>query len=262
MNPDVDDTTASLRAISYLATKDSTVLDAWNRGLQWVISMQNDDGGWAAFEKNTDKAFLAMLPYAGSDRVIDPSSADLTGRTLEFLGNYTNLNHLDSRIQKGIQWLLEHQETDGSWYGRWGISYIYGTWAAITGMKATGVASNHPSIQKVVQWLERIQNVDGGWGESCKSDILKQYVPLGSSTPSQTAWAVDTLVSVFKEPTPSIKRGVQFLIEAGQKQDWTTTYPTGAGLPGGFYIQYHSYKYIWPLLALAHYMKIMAGKES
>jgi sporulenol synthase len=256
MNPDVDDTTVSLRALRAITQKNPGYHQAWQRGLRWVLSMQNADGGWPAFEKNTNKELLRILPIEGADSVsTDPSTADLTGRTLEFLGYHAGFTLREHQIRRALQWLIKNQESDGSWYGRWGISYIYGTWAALTGMSAVGVPANHAAIQKAVQWILSIQNQDGGWGESCKSDMFKNYVPLGSSTPSQTAWMVDALITVFTKPTPAIEQGVRYLIKSGNVHDWKVSYPTGAGLPGGFYIHYHSYRYIWPLLTLSHYKK-------
>ncbi len=148
MNPDIDDTTASLRAISQLVQKDTRFHQAWDKGIRWVMSMQNKDGGWPAFEKNVDNQLLNLLPIEGGQFLLtDPSSADLTGRTLEFLGGYTNLPKNHDVMKRGVDWLVHHQEKDGSWYGRWGICYIYGTWAAITGLIASGVSprkSNYP----------------------------------------------------------------------------------------------------------------------
>ncbi|MFY0542568.1 squalene--hopene cyclase [Brevibacillus sp. H7] len=256
INPDVDDTTAALRVMNRLREEDPAYRQSWKRGLQWLLSMQNDDGGWPAFEKNTDKKILSLLPMEGADAVsTDPSTADLTGRTLEFLGNHAGFTLPHPNVERAVHWILRNQQMDGSWYGRWGISYLYGTWSAVTGMRAVGVAPEHQAVQKAVQWVQRIQNEDGGWGESCKSDILKRYVPLGGSTLSQTAWAVDTLIAVSPEPTTAIERGIQYLLANGKTEDWTVSYPTGAGLPGGFYFHYHSYRYIWPLLAFAHYKR-------
>ncbi|MCR8643378.1 squalene--hopene cyclase [Paenibacillus sp. N1-5-1-14] len=254
INPDNDDTTAALRAIRGVTTFDPYFRESWNRGLNWLISMQNRDGGWAAFEKNTDKRVLAWIPIENAaDIVIDPSTADLTGRTIEFLGRYAGWNMQSDNMRRAVRWLIDHQAKDGSWYGRWGICYIYGTWAALTGMLAVGVSPQHPSVQKAVRWLLDIQNTDGGWGESCKSDIAKKYVPLGASTPSQTAWAVEALIAVFQRTTPEIERGIRCLLELGSTDDWRTSYPTGGGLPGNFYLNYHSYRYIWPLIALCKY---------
>lgn len=256
INPDVDDTTASLRAIRSLVLKNNLYDQNWERAIRWIISMQNDDGGWPAFEKNIDKSFLTLLPVeGGSKMVLDPSTADLTGRTLEFLGNFTRLNEHHPFIKRSVKWLLQHQEKDGSWYGRWGICYSYGTWAAVTGLLAVGVSKDHPSIQKAIKWLYHIQNEDGGWGESCKSDINKTYTPLHHSTRTHTAWALDTLINAENKETSEMKRGVAFLLGSAKENNWTTKYPKGQGLAGGFYIHYESYEYLFPLLALSHYRK-------
>ncbi|MGQ7276487.1 squalene--hopene cyclase [Brevibacillus thermoruber] len=254
INPDVDDTTAALRALHRAGSGDPAIRQAWDRGLRWLLSMQNSDGGWPAFERNTANPLVKLLPAGGAEAAFtDPSTADLTGRTLEFLGNHAGMTLQHPAVRRGVDWLLRHQEANGSWHGRWGISYLYGTWAALSGLIAAGVSPDHPAIQKGVSWLRSVQNRDGGWGESCQSDVLKRYVPLGASTPSQTAWAVDALTAVSRKPGPELEAGVRFLLAAGKRRDWTLSYPTGAALPGGFYIHYHSYRYIWPLLALAQY---------
>lgn len=254
MNPDVDDTTASLRSIARKVPKSLKYRQGWDRGVLWLFSMQNDDGGWPAFEKNTDSKFMQLLPIEKAEFLLsDPSCADITGRTLEFFGSYTNLSKTHPSVNAGVNWLYKNQENNGSWYGRWGICYIYGTWAAITGLKSVGVSSSHQSIAKAVKWLQGIQNKDGGWGESCRSDIEGTYISLKANTLTDTAWAVDALVSVSNRPTREIKAGVNYLLQSLEKQDWTTEYPKGQGMAGAFYINYHSYRYIFPLLALAHY---------
>ncbi|RFB11001.1 squalene--hopene cyclase [Bacillus sp. HNG] len=259
IHPDIDDTTAALRAIRTLAKEQVDCRQAWDRGVNWLISMQNKDGGWAAFEKNVDKKVLNLLPIeGGKDLLIDPSTVDLTGRTLEFFGNYTHLDLHHPMVKRGIRWLLRHQNSDGSWVGRWGV-YIYGTWAAVTGMVAVGVSPNHPAIQKALNWLRKIQNPDGGWGESCKSDIKNCYVPLGESTRTHTAWALDTLISAATGVTPDIENGVAFLVDKKEK-DWTATYPKGRGMAGSFYLNYHCYEYVFPLISLAHYQKLVGGQ--
>ncbi|MDQ0197869.1 squalene--hopene cyclase [Neobacillus ginsengisoli] len=253
INPDVDDSTASLRSISRIATDQ---LQAWDRGISWVFSMQNDDGGWPAFERKTDTKLIDFLPIEKGEFLLsDPSTADLTGRTLEFFGNYTNLSQNQHAIKKGVKWLLKNQENDGSWYGRWGICYLYGTWGAITGLAAVGVPSSHLSVQQAVKWLKRIQNKDGGWGESCQSDGKKAYVPLGVSTLTQTSWALDALIATADKSTEEIRKGISYLLASLEKEDWTTAYPIGQGMGGAFYIHYHSYRYIFPLLALSNYRK-------
>nr|WP_261128891.1 squalene--hopene cyclase [Bacillus sp. Marseille-Q3570] len=256
INPDVDDSTASLRSICELTDVQPINQQAWSRGIKWILSMQNDDGGWPAFERGVDKKWLALAPIQGAEYLLlDPSTSDLTGRTLEFFGNYSSMNNEHPAIKKGMKWLKNNQRKNGSWYGRWGICYIYGTWAALTGMAAFGKTTTDPSIKKAVDWLRSIQNPDGGWGESCKSDIERKYVPLRESTLTHTAWAVDALIAVADSCTPEIEKGIAHLIDQGKKEDWTTNYPKGQGMAGGFYIHYHSYRYIWPLLALSNYRR-------
>lgn len=253
INPDVDDTTATLRSISRIVPPE---LAAWERGISWLLSMQNDNGGWAAFERNTDSKLLEFFPIEKAEHIlIDPSCADLTGRTLEFFGNYTNLPKSHAVIKKGIKWLMKNQRKDGSWYGRWGICYIYGTWAAITGLLAVGMPNSNSSIQKAVNWLRYIQNNDGGWGESCHSDSKEKYIPLNQSTLTHTSWALDALISASDKPTIEIRKGITYILESLDKDDWTTAYPKGQGMAGAFYIHYHSYRYIFPLLALSHFEK-------
>ncbi|WML44763.1 squalene--hopene cyclase [Neobacillus sp. PS3-40] len=255
INPDVDDTTASLRAIARgVRTNHTSGNEAWERGIKWLLSMQNDDGGWAGFEKNTNNKLLKRLPIEkGEFLLIDPSCADITGRTLEFFGNFTNISKNNQSIKNGIEWLYKNQEKDGSWYGRWGICYIYGTWGAVTGLTATGISPSHPSLQRAVTWLKGIQNEDGGWGESCHSDIQRKYIPLHTSTLTQTSWALDALIAASPKPTKEIQKGISYLLASLEKDDWTTDYPKGQGMAGGFYIHYHSYRYIFPLLTLAQY---------
>ncbi|WP_331436792.1 terpene cyclase/mutase family protein [Gordoniibacillus kamchatkensis] len=256
---DVDDTSAALRVISALlgaAPPDYAV--SYKRGLNWLLSMQNDNGGWAAFEKGASSRLLSRLPFENAqDALVDPPSADITGRVLEFLGNKAGLQRGVPLVDRAVSWLLRAQEKDGSWYGRWGICYMYGTWAAVTGLRAVGLPADHPAMRKAVRWIRSIQNDDGGFGESCRSDAVRQYVPLGHSTPSQTAWAADALLSAGLGATPETEKALQRLIAFSEHSpnDWKLHYPTGAGLPGGFYIHYHSYRWIWPLVAIANFQK-------
>ncbi|HHY74315.1 MAG TPA: squalene--hopene cyclase [Bacillus bacterium] len=258
IHPDVDDTTASLRAIARSVHSDWNVRQAWERGILWVLSMQNTNGGWPAFEKNTNSKLLQFFPIEkGKYLLADPPAADLTGRTLEFLGSFTNLSKNHPSVKAGVERLYKSQKKNGSWYGRWGICYIYGTWGAITGLRAVGVLPSQPAIKKAVNWLKEIQNKDGGWGESCKSDSENTYTPLESSTLTHTAWAVDALIAAndSEKPTKAIHDGIKFLLKNLDKEDWTTAYPKGQGMADNFYIHYHSYRYIFPMLALAHYQK-------
>lgn len=256
INPDIDDTTASLRSIARSVYTDKNLQKAWEKGVQWVLSMQNDDGGFSSFEKNKDSQILKKFPIEKAEYILlDSSTPDLTGRTLEFLGSYTNLEKKHSSIRLAIKWLMENQMKDGSWYGRWGICYIYGTWAAVTGLCSVGVSPTHHSVSKAVAWLNAIQNHDGGWGESCRSDSQKRYVPLKVSTLTHTAWALDALIAASDKATESIDKGMNYLLANLHKQDWTVQYPKGQGMAGDFYIHYHSYRYIFPLLTFAHYQR-------
>ncbi|OPA80787.1 squalene--hopene cyclase [Paenibacillus selenitireducens] len=255
-NPDVDDTQAVLRALTRFADHQLDYREAWRKGVNWLLGMQNDDGGWAAFEKNSIPSITRLFRIQNfADTAADPSAADVTGRTLEFLGSHLKLAMTHHRVQASVHWLIKNQKNDGSWYGRWGISFIYGTWAAVTGMRAVGMPADHPTIQQAVDWLLKIRQLDGGWGESCKSDIHKKYVPAPYSTVVHTAWALDTLIAIHDQPTEEINKGLAKLMEWNRQESKRSSYPTGAGLPGHFYIHYHSYPHIWPLLTLSHYMK-------
>ncbi|RLQ95503.1 squalene--hopene cyclase [Falsibacillus albus] len=254
INPDVDDTTASLKSTIPYIPLDPYCMEVWQNGIQWVISMQNPDGGWPAFERELNNPILHLIPMEGAEFILlDPSTPDLTGRTLEFLGNHTHSIKPRKKLQRGIDWLIDNQEKDGSWYGRWGICYIYGTWAAVIGMIAAGISPLHPSVQKAVQWLKDIQNDDGGWGESCLSDTRKTYVPLNESTLTHTSWALETLIAASDEPTKEIEEGIHFLIREGRRNNWTTAYPKGQGMASFFYIHYHSYRHVFPLMTLLSY---------
>ncbi|WP_261807892.1 prenyltransferase/squalene oxidase repeat-containing protein [Paenibacillus sp. N3.4] len=255
-NPDVDDTQAVLRALTRFADHQLDYREAWRVGVNWLLGMQNDDGGWAAFEKNSNPYMTRLFGIQNfADTVVDPSAADITGRTLEFLGSHLKLTMTHPRVQDSVHWLIKNQKNDGSWYGRWGISFIYGTWAAVTGMRAIGMPVDHLIIQQALDWLLKIRQLDGGWGESCKSDIDKKYVPAPYSTVVHTAWALDTLIAIHDQPTEEINKGLANLMEWNKQESKRSSYPTGAGLPGHFYIHYHSYPHIWPLLTLSHYIK-------
>ncbi|AWP27746.1 prenyltransferase/squalene oxidase repeat-containing protein [Paenibacillus sp. Cedars] len=255
-NPDVDDTQAVIRVLTRLAAQESDYSAAWRKGIQYVFRMQNDDGGWAAFEKNSVSSIIRLfrIPHF-AETAADPSCADITGRVLELLGNHLKLRLSHPRIQDGLDWLVKKQKSDGSWYGRWGVSFIYGTWAAVTGMAAAGLQADHPAIRRAVDWLLRIRHEDGGWGESCRSDFIKKYNPAPYSTVVHTAWALDALIAVHDNPTEVIDQGILRLIEWNRQEGRRTTYPAGAGLPGHFYIHYHSYPLVWPLLTLSHYVQ-------
>lgn len=253
IHPDLDDTQAALHSLSLMAPFSQPVLHSWEKGVKWLLSMQNNDGGFAAFEKNTNKEWLGLLPITNaSDALIDNSCPDITGRVLYALGKYTNLPLNNSYVQKAVKWLKTNQEKEGSWYGRWGICYLYGTWGAVTGLAAAGIADDEECLVKAVQWLEAVQRSDGSWSESCKSDALKRFKPLHHGTLVQTAWALDALITVHPSPTPSILNGIHYLLQSAHHPQ-EKMYPVGAALPGSFYLIYHSYPSIWPLKAISHF---------
>lgn len=256
MYPDVDDSAAALRAIRPYALGANGLYANWQKGLNWVLAMRNDDGGWPAFERNGQQLPASFFAFEGSEDIAtDPSTVDLTSRVLSFLGKELDMTIGNQWLDGSVQWVLSQQTREGSWYGRWGIAYIHGTGAAIQGMTSVGVAVDHPAIKKGIKWLLDIQNIDGGWGESCLSDKVKRYVPLHASTPSQTAWALDALTAAYTKPPMALEKGVEALLQSLERRDWTYTYPTGAGLPGSVYVYYPSNNYIWPLLTLSAIVK-------
>ncbi len=252
--PDLDCTAMALRAMKGETANHPTYEEARKRGLNWILSMQNEGGGWPAFEKNTDKKMVKFIPFEGAaEFVADSPTPDLTGRVLQFLGQDAGLKKDHPQVKKAVKWLRKQQKSNGSWFGRWGISFIHGTSAAALGLIYVGVSKRDRAISRAVKWLLSVQNDDGGWGESAKSDVVKEYVPLGSSTPSQTAWALELLIEVHEKPTAEINRGMEFLIDSLGKQDWRSTYPTGGGLPGSVYFYYTGLNHAWGLLVLAKY---------
>ncbi|MRX74182.1 squalene--hopene cyclase [Bacillus lacus] len=253
IHPDNDDTAAALRSLSGWAKSSDAAGAAWTRGTNWLLSMQNKDGGWGAFEKDVNSPLLTLLPLENAgDAATDPSTADLTGRVLEFLGHYAKVKVGHPSADRGITWLKQHQEKDGSWYGRWGVCYIYGTWAALTGLHACGTPQSDKAVNKGITWLKSIQLEDGGWGESCNSAEMKTFIPLTESTIVQTAWALNALLCYVPKSDNSIQKGMGRLSQLLTSGPYET-YPTGIGLPGQFFINYHSYPAIFSLLAFSAY---------
>lgn len=256
-HPDVDDTIAGLEALAH-SVHSPTYRQKWERGVRWLHSMQNDDGGWPAFERNTDLKLLEWIPIPGAQYVaVDPSTADITGRALFFFGRFKKWTLKEDDALRAVNWLLKQQHTDGSWLGRWGISFIYGTWAALSGLTAVGLPVSHRAVSKGITWLISKQHEDGGWGESCRSDEAGHYVPLHRSTLSQTAWALDALLTAGRRKSPAVHRGMDYILRHLFDESESFDYPTGAALPGSFYVIYHSYRRIWPLKVLVHYLEIV-----
>jgi len=228
---------------------------AMDRGLKWLLAMQNDDGGWGAFDRNNNSEFLCHVPFADHNAMIDPSTPDLTARVLEALGEL-GLRVGDVAVDRAVAYLRRAQEADGSWFGRWGVNYIYGTWQVIVGLTAVGVPGDDPAIVAGANWLVAHQQSSGGWGESAESYEQPHLRGQGPVTASQTAWALLGLIAAGLARHPAAIRGVQFLTVM-QEPDGTWDEPefTGTGFPQVFYLRYHDYPIYFPLMALGQWAR-------
>lgn len=255
--PDVDDSAVVLMALAKLRMPDAAALrESITRGYRWVMAMQGSDGGWGAYDKDNNRMALNVIPFADHRALLDPSTADLAGRCLEMLGVLGYDGALPA-ADRAIEFVRREQEPDGSWYGRWGVNYIYGTWSVLAGLRMIGEDMSAPYIRDAVAWLESIQNPDGGWGESCLSYADPAAAGRGDSTPSQTAWALLALLSAGVWDSISVVRGVNYLIRH-QRQDgsWEEIRHTGTGFPRVFFLRYHWYCQYFPLWALAMYRNV------
>lgn len=248
--PDIDDTAMVLLALHHAKSSDTAKQERCvRRGLNWLIGMQSEDGGWAAFDADNNWQILNKVPFADHNAMLDPTCPDITGRVLEALSTY-EVNRSEDTIQRGISYLLREQEQNGSWYGRWGVNYLYGTSLALRGLRATGDSRAENAIRRAADWIRSVQNRDGGWGESCSSYLKNHFVP-GASTPSQTAWALLGLVASGDVSSVAVDRGLEYLLST-QKEDgtWEEHLATGTGFPNVFFLTYHMYRQYFPLLAL------------
>jgi squalene-hopene/tetraprenyl-beta-curcumene cyclase len=262
-NPDVDDTAMVLLALRLIPTDNPKKRDeCFQRGMNWMMAFQCKDGGWAAFDKDCTKNILEKVPFADHNAMLDPECADITARILELLG-YENWSVDHPQITKALDYIRSQQETDGSWYGRWGVNYIYGTWQVLRGMRALNLDMTQPWLLKGREWLESVQHEDGGWGERCNTYDDPVFKGQGPSTASQTAWAVMGLCAFDNPHLPSLKRGIEYLIRT-QNADgsWSEDEITGTGFPKVFYLKYDMYRNAWPLLALATYKNILERANS
>jgi squalene-hopene/tetraprenyl-beta-curcumene cyclase len=253
--PDIDDTAMVLLAFPHLkASKPSAQSATRKRALDWLFAMQSKDGGWAAFDVDNNWEILTHVPFADHNAMLDPTCADITGRTLEALAA-NGYDREFSPCRRAIDYLIRTQQADGSWYGRWGVAYIYGTCFALRGLRAMKEDDHEPYVQRANEWLRSIQNSDGGWGESCASYDNDAFTP-AESTPSQTAWAVMGLIAGGDTHSSSVLQGIEYLIET-QKEDgtWDEELATGTGFPKVFYLNYHYYRLYFPLLALATFVR-------
>jgi squalene-hopene/tetraprenyl-beta-curcumene cyclase len=265
--PDVDDSGQVLLALNKVDNpRERYQYDVSQRAIEWIFSMQCRNGGWASFDKDNTKMIFQYIPFADHNAMLDPPTVDITGRILETLATY-GFTRKDKRIEKAIRFIYDEQEPDGSWFGRWGVNYIYGTFLVLRGLEAIGIWNHEPQIQQAAEWIRSVQNADGGWGETCGSYDDPVTRGIGPSTPSQTAWAVLGLLSAGDKRSDSVAKGIKWLLKNQQPDgNWdesTGTGPqrqalyTGTGFPRVFYLAYHLYRNYFPLLALTNYKRAM-----
>jgi squalene-hopene/tetraprenyl-beta-curcumene cyclase len=252
--PDVDDTAEVVLALLRAAHPDRERLArAIELGVRWTEGMRSSDGGWGAFDADNTRPVIRELPFCDFGEVIDPPSADVTAHVLEMLAAFGE--PASEYAQSALRWLSESQEPDGSWFGRWGVNYVYGTGAAVPALVAAGVSPRDPRVRRAVRWLEEHQNEDGGWGEDIRSYHDRAWAGRGASTASQTAWALLALHAAG-EHSDAVRRGLLYLVDT-QRPDgtWDEPYYTGTGFPSDFYINYHLYRLVFPIMALGRYTR-------
>lgn len=259
--PDVDDTAVVVMALNEVKLPNEKLKQAAiARALNWIASMQCQPGGWAAFDMDNDQDWINLIPYGDLKAMIDPNTADVTARVLEMLGE-CNLFIDTHNLERAISYLKAEQETEGCWFGRWGVNYIYGTSEVLCALSLIAPEKTGLSIEWGAAWLVGCQNTDGGWGETCRSYDDPTLKGQGPSTASQTAWAILGLIAAGqangKFAKQAIERGIGYLLET-QRSDgtWDESEFTGTGFPGHFYLKYHLYQQYFPLLALGRYQAI------
>jgi squalene-hopene/tetraprenyl-beta-curcumene cyclase len=262
--PDLDDTAVVVMALdrAQRATQGHEYDAAIARGREWIEGMQSRDGGWGAFDVNNLEYYLNNIPFSDHGALLDPPTEDVTARCVSMLAQLGETVHSSKAVAAGVAYLRRTQLAEGSWYGRWGLNYIYGTWSVLCALNAAGVAHDDPALRKAVDWLVSIQNSDGGWGEDAKSYRLDyksfdKSFDGGPSTASQTAWALLGLMAAGEVGHPAVARGVEYLVaNQNQKGLWDERRYTATGFPRVFYLRYHGYSRFFPLWALARYRNL------
>jgi squalene-hopene/tetraprenyl-beta-curcumene cyclase len=260
--PDTDDTAMVLMALAKTGHARSPVgRPATERGLRWLLGMQNRDGGWAAFDRGINREIFTRVPFADHNAMLDPSCPDITARVLEALGHYGyRCGH--PAVDRAIAFLHATQEREGGWLGRWGVNYIYGTWQVLAGLQSVGFDMTRASVRRAADWLKRVQQPGGGWGETCRSYDDPRLAGQGTPTASQTAWALLGLLAAGQAHSPEVRAGVEYLLSTQQTDgSWLEDHFTGTGFPKVFYLRYHMYPLYFPLMALARYSRAINSKS-
>jgi squalene-hopene/tetraprenyl-beta-curcumene cyclase len=264
--PDVDDTAVVVMALKGVKMPDETLKDrAIERAVKWISTMQCKPGGWAAFDLDNDQDWLNDIPYGDLRAMIDPNTADVTARVLEMLAKLGGLGLSADQLDRALDYLMDEQEADGSWFGRWGVNYIYGTSGVLAALCGADPTRFRSQIQRGVNWLLSVQNPDGGWGETCESYKNSALKGQGDSTASQTAWGLIGLIAAVEagliQDTGAIEQGIAWLVKT-QREDgtWNEQWFTGTGFPQHFYLKYHLYQQHFPLTALGRWQRLQADR--
>jgi len=264
--PDVDDTAVVAMAMERADRENGTALygEAIARGREWVVGMQSSDGGWGAFEPENTQYYLNNIPFSDHGALLDPPTVDVSGRCLSMLAQLGEQPSTSEPAKRSLDYILCGQERDGSWYGRWGLNYIYGTWTALCALNAAGLPLTDSRMQRAAHWLISIQNADGGWGEGGESYKLDyRGYEAAPSTASQTSWALLGLMAAGFVDHPAVAKGVQYLHSRQREHGlWDETRFTATGFPRVFYLRYHGYRKFFPLWALARYRNMMRDGAS
>jgi len=262
--PDLDDTAVVVMAMDRVRAERGTVFDASiDRAREWIVGLQSHDGGFGAFDADNDYHYLNNIPFADHGALLDPPTADLTARCLSMLAQLGERPATSEPMRRAIAWLKRDQHPEGSWYGRWGMSYIYGTWSVLCALNAAGVDPKSTEVRKAVDWLAAIQNQDGGWGEDGASYKLGYHgYEQAPSTASQTAWALLGLMAAGEVDHAAVRRGVTYLAQTqGADGVWKEERYTATGFPRVFYLRYHGYRRFFPLWAMARYRNLKNGNS-
>ncbi len=286
--PDVDDAAVIATVLHRAELPDARAkTTALSRCVQWIDGMQSGNGGWASFDKDNTRAFIARIPFSDFGETVDPPSVDVTAHVLELMGTL-GYGLRNGSVRRGLDYVLREQESDGSWFGRWGVNYLYGTGSVVPALRAIGIEAGAEPIARAADWVISRQNPDGGWGETPASYVDPDLRGSGPSTASQTAWALITLLAAERGDDPAVARGVDYLIGT-QREDgsWDEPHFTGTGFPGygvgqrldrlprqgepgfqghelpaGFMINYHMYRIYWPLAALGRFRRWRTERAS